>query len=187
MPGLIFLTRGAQTPRFRQPGQRRLRYQLQRICRAVFNTGRAVFAIQTQITFVRRGFDLILTCWRKDYLHCAEGTGNHAGFTADTFLLVDLNAVFDMTDCAIWATPGARRILAVVAGYRAALMLMFDHRNSGLKMPLVQYVLLIIVGHYASDLTGMASQALLAIGHNKTIHGVLLFWWQKPYSLYECY
>jgi hypothetical protein len=128
---------------------------------------------------VRCGFDLILTCWCKDYLHCAEGTGNHAGFTADTFLLVDLNAVFDMTDCAIWATPGARRILAVVAGYRAALMLMFDHRNSGLKMPLVQYVLLIIVGHYASDLTGMASQALLAIGHNKTIHGVLLFWWQN--------
>ena len=30
---------------------------------------------------------------------------------------------------------------------------------------------------------GMASQALLAIDHNKTIHGFLLFWLQKPYSL----
>ncbi|EFX47890.1 hypothetical protein LTSEBAI_3487 [Salmonella enterica subsp. enterica serovar Baildon str. R6-199] len=47
---------------------------------------------------------------------------------------------------------------------------------------------LIIVSHYAGDLAGMAAQTLLAIGHNKTIHGVLLFWLQKPYSLYEhCY
>ena len=62
-------------------------------------------------------------------------------------------------------------------------MLMFNDRNSGLKMPLAQDMLLAIVSHDAGDLTGMASQALLAIDHNKTIHGFLLFWLQKPYSL----
>jgi hypothetical protein len=44
-------------------------------------------------------------------------------------------------------------------------------------------MLFAIVSHDAGDLTGMASQALLAIDHNKTIHGFLLFWLQKPYSL----
>ena len=66
---------------------------------------------------------------------------------------------------------------------RAALLLMFNDGNSGLEMPLAQDMLLVVVSHDAGDLTGMASQALLAIDHNKTIHGFLLFWLQKPYSL----
>ncbi|VDZ77578.1 Uncharacterised protein [Salmonella bongori] len=61
----------------------------------------------------------------------------------------------------------------MMACYRAALMLMFDDGNSGLIALWCQYMPLIIVGHYAGDLAGVASQALLAIGHNKTIHGVL--------------
>ncbi len=62
-----------------------------------------------------------------------------------------------------------------MAGYRTALLLMLDDGNSGLEMPLTQDMLLAIVSHDAGDLTGMASQALLAINHNKTIHGFLLF------------
>lgn len=65
-------------------------------------------------------------------------------------------------------------------------MLMFNDRNSGLKMPLAQDMLLTIMGHDTGDFAGIASQALLAIDHNKTIHGFLLFWLQKPYSLYDC-
>ncbi|KWZ88645.1 hypothetical protein HMPREF3212_03712 [Citrobacter freundii] len=88
-----------------------------------------------------------------------------------------------MVNCPIWATSGAGCIFAVVTGHRAALLLMFNDGNSGLKMPLAQDMLFAIVSHDAGDLTGMASQALLAIDHNKTIHGFLLFWLQKPYSL----
>lgn len=63
----------------------------------------------------------------------------------------------------------------MVTGHRAALLLMFNDGNSGLKMPLAQDMLFAIVSHDAGDLTGMASRALLAIDHNKTIHGFLLF------------
>jgi hypothetical protein len=91
-----------------------------------------------------------------------------------------------MADCPVRAASGAGRIFTVMAGYRTALLLMLDDGNSGLEMPLTQDMLLAIVSHDAGDLTGMASQALLAINHNKTIHGFLLFWLQKPYSLYEC-
>lgn len=88
-----------------------------------------------------------------------------------------------MANCPVWATSGAGCIFAVVAGHRAALLLMLNDGNSGLKMPLAQDMLFAIVSHDSGDLTGMASQALLAIDHNKTIHGFLLFWLQKPYSL----
>jgi hypothetical protein len=91
-----------------------------------------------------------------------------------------------MADCPVWATSGAGRIFTVVAGHRTALLLMLDDGNSGLEMPRAQDMLLAIVSHDAGDLTGMATQALLAIDHNKTIHGFLLFWLQKPYSLYDC-
>jgi hypothetical protein len=88
-----------------------------------------------------------------------------------------------MADCPVRATSGAGRIFTVVAGHCATLLLMFNDGNSGLEMPLAQDMLLVVVSHDAGDLTGMASQALLAIDHNKTIHGFLLFWLQKPYSL----
>ncbi|ABX20340.1 hypothetical protein SARI_00403 [Salmonella enterica subsp. arizonae serovar 62:z4,z23:-] len=81
-----------------------------------------------------------------------------------------------MSDRAVRTATGAGRILAMMTCYRAALMLMFDDSNSGLIALWRQYMSLIIVSHYTGDLAGMAPQALLAIGHNKTIHGVLLFW-----------
>jgi len=91
-----------------------------------------------------------------------------------------------MTNGPIRATSGAGGIFTVVAGDCTALLLMLDDSNSGLKMPLAQDMLLAVVGHDTGDLTGVASQALLAIDHNKTIHGFLLFWLRKPYSLYDC-
>lgn len=125
---------------------------------------------------MRRGFDLVPGHGGQDNLHRAKRTGHHAGFTADTFLLVDLYAVVKMADSAIGATAGAGSIFTVAAGHRAALVLMFDDGYPRLVVTLAQDVLLIIVGHNASHFTGMASQALLAVGHNKTIHGDLLFW-----------
>jgi hypothetical protein len=91
-----------------------------------------------------------------------------------------------MADGAIRAASGTGRVLTVAAGHRAALVLMFDDGNARLKMPLAQDMLLIVMRHDTGDLTGVASQALLAVDHNKTIHGFLLFWLQKPYSLYDC-
>ena len=135
---------------------------------------------------MRSGFHLPFSDWSEYDLHRAERTSNDARFTANTLFRVHLNAVVIMADCPVRATSGAGRIFTVMAGYRTALLLMLDDGNSGLEMPLTQDMLLAIVSHDAGDLTGMASQALLAINHNKTIHGFLLFWLQKPYSLYEC-
>jgi len=39
--------------------------------------------------------------------------------------------------------------------------------------------------HYTGHFTGATPYTLLAVSHNKTIHGSLLFWFNKPYFLYE--
>lgn len=61
-------------------------------------------------------------------------------------------------------------------GHCTTLLLMFDNRNSGMKMVLAQDMLLIIVSHDTGDFTSMTTQTLLTVGHNKTIHNDLLFW-----------
>ena len=125
---------------------------------------------------MRRRFDLNFGDGRQDDLHGAKRAGHHAGFTADTLLLIDLHAIVDVAYRSIRTTAGAGRIFAMVAGHCTSLMLMPDNRDPGLVVTLAKDVLLFIVGQNASDLTGMASQALLAVGHNKTVHGDLLFW-----------
>jgi len=109
-------------------------------------------------------------------LHGAKRTGHHAGFTANALLLIDLNTVINMADRAIGAATGTGRIFAVMAGYRTTLLLMFNNRNSGVKMVLAQDMLFIIVSHDTGDFTSMTTQTLLTVGHNKTIHNDLLFW-----------
>jgi len=39
--------------------------------------------------------------------------------------------------------------------------------------------------HHTRHFAGTTSNTLLAIRHNKTIHGTLLFWFNKPYFLYD--
>jgi hypothetical protein len=39
--------------------------------------------------------------------------------------------------------------------------------------------------HHTRHFTGTAPNTLLAVSHNKTIHGNLLFWFNKPWFLYE--
>ncbi|OAF25444.1 hypothetical protein AXK30_25585 [Escherichia coli] len=63
----------------------------------------------------------------------------------------------------------------MVTGHCTTLLLMFDNRNSGMKMVLAQDMLLIIVSHDTGDFTSMTTQTLLTVGHNKTIHNDLLF------------
>lgn len=167
---------GTQPSRFSQTGQRVFGDQLQRIRRAIFHTGRTLFTSLTQIAFMRAGFELVWRDGRQYHLHGAEWAGDDAGFTADTLLRIDLHAVVNMRDCAVRTATGAGRIFAMVTCNRAALALMFDDSNSGLIALWRQDMSLIIVSHYAGDLAGMAAQTLLAIGHNKTIHGILLFW-----------
>lgn len=125
---------------------------------------------------MRRRFDLIFSDGRQDYLHRAKRTGHYAGFTADTLLLINLHAVVDVAYRPIRTTAGARSIFAMVAGHRTPLMLMLDDSDPGLVVTLAKDMLLFIVGQDTSHFTGMASQALLAVGHNKTVHGDLLFW-----------
>lgn len=125
---------------------------------------------------MRRRFNLVFRDRRQDYLHGAKRTGHDAGFTADTPLLIDLHAVVDVAYRPVRTTAGARGIFAMVAGHRTSLMLMLNDSDPRLVVTLAKDVLLFIVGQNASHFTGMASQALLAVGHNKTVHGDLLFW-----------
>lgn len=56
MPRLMFLTCGAQAAGFRHAGECGVSDQLQRVRRAIFDTGRTVFAPCTKVAFMRRGF-----------------------------------------------------------------------------------------------------------------------------------
>ena len=176
MPRLLFLTCGAQAAGFRHAGECGVSDQLQRVRRAVFDTGRTIFAPCTKVAFMRRGFYFSYRNGCQNDLHRTKWTGHHAGFTANTLLLIDLNAVINVADCAIRAATGAGRIFTMVTGHCTTLLLMFDNRNSGMKMVLAQDMLLIIVSHDTGDFTSMTTQTLLTVGHNKTIHNDLLFW-----------
>jgi hypothetical protein len=48
-----------------------------------------------------------------------------------------------------------------------------------MKMALTQNMLLIVVRHHTRDLTGTTPYALLAVGHNKTIHNDTCFWFNN--------
>ncbi|RDT52030.1 hypothetical protein DXF93_23595 [Escherichia coli] len=39
--------------------------------------------------------------------------------------------------------------------------------------------------HYTRHFAGTTPYTLLAVSHNKTIHSDLLFWFNKPYFLYD--
>src|SRR5690606_27208338 len=97
-------------------------HQTERVSRAVFHTGRPILSPMTKIAFVRRGFNPILRDGCQDNLHGAERTGHHTGFTADTFLLIDLYTVVDVAYCPVRTASGTGGIFAVAAGHRAALM-----------------------------------------------------------------
>ncbi len=155
-----FLTRGAQAAGFRHAGECDVSDQLQRVRRAILNTGRTVFAPRTKVAFMRRGFYFSCRDGCQDDLHRTKRTGHHAGFTANTLLLIDLNAVINVADCAIRAATGAGRIFTMVTGHCTTLLLMFDNRNSGMKMVLAQDMLLIIVSHDTGDFTSMTTQTL---------------------------
>jgi hypothetical protein len=102
-------TRRALTPLFRQIHQRAVRCQHQRFGRTVLYAGGPLFATAAQIAFMRRRFDSALLYRRQDDLHHAKRAGNHTGFTADAFLLINLDAVVKLADGAIGTTAGARR------------------------------------------------------------------------------
>ena len=114
MPRLMFLTCCAQAAGFRYAGECGISDQLQRVCRAILDTGRTVFAPCTKVAFMRRGFNFASRNGCQDDLHRTKWTGHHAGFTANTLLLIDLNAVINVADCAIRAATGAGRIFTMV-------------------------------------------------------------------------
>ncbi|STJ79402.1 Uncharacterised protein [Escherichia coli] len=150
MPRLMFLTRGAQAAGFRHAGECDVSDQLQRVRRAILNTGRTVFAPRTKVAFIAVAL-LFLPRRVSGRFASYQKTGHHAGFTANTLLLIDLNAVINVADCAIRAATGAGRIFTMVTGHCTTLLLMFDNRNSGMKMVLAQDMLLIIVSHDTGD------------------------------------
>jgi hypothetical protein len=82
---------------------------------------------------MRRRFDSALLYRRQDDLHHAKRAGNHAGFTADAFLLINLDAVVKLADGAIGTTAGAGRAFTMVAGYGVTFLLVFDNRNARQK------------------------------------------------------
>ncbi|MDK6378214.1 hypothetical protein QP133_11250, partial [Lactobacillus crispatus] len=62
---------------------------------------------------MRRGFYFSYRNGCQNDLHRTKWTGHHAGFTANTLLLIDLNAVINVADCAIRAATGAGRIFTM--------------------------------------------------------------------------
>lgn len=112
---------------------------------------------------MRRRFDPLLLYRRQDDLHHAKRAGNHTGFTADAFLLINLDAVVKLADGAIGTTAGARRPFTMVAGYGVTFLLVFDNRNARQKTLRGQNMLLIVVRHDAGNFTSLASDALMTI------------------------
>jgi len=129
---------------------------------------------------VRRDVDLALPYRGDQNLHGAEGACDDAGFTADTLLLIDLHAVANPTDGAVGTATGAGGGFAVVTGHRPTLPLMLDDGNARMKLRAAQNMLVIVMRHHAGDFTSTTSYTLLAIRHNKTIHGNLLLCSDKP-------
>ncbi|AMO47822.1 Hypothetical protein AKI40_1407 [Enterobacter sp. FY-07] len=148
-------------------------------------TGRPLCPIAAQIAFMGGGFHPPLANGRYQDLQGAERARDNAGLTADALLLVDLHGIIDTTDRTVRATAGTGCSFTVAAGHRAALLLMFNYRNARMKMRRTDDMLLFIVSHYARHFAGTTSYTLLAIRHNKAIHGTLLFWFNKPCFLYE--
>lgn len=162
MPRLMFLTRGAQAADFAMPES----------ATSVTSCSASAGQFSTQAgPFSRPAQGRIYAPWLyfscrdgcQDDLHRTKRTGHHAGFTANTLLLIDLNAVINVADCAIRAATGAGRIFTMVTGHCTTLLLMFDNRNSGMKMVLAQDMLLIIVSHDTGDFTSMTTQTLLTV------------------------
>ena len=122
---------------------------------------------------------------RDQHLHRAERAGDNAGFAADAFLLINLYRIIDASDGTVRATARAGSRFTVVAGHRAVLLGVFDDGNTWVERIRGKRMLLFVVRHNAGHFAGMTSNTVLAIRHNKTVHGTLLDWLDKPYLLYD--
>ena len=184
MPGLRFQAGRALAARFCQSIKDSRRREGENVCRAIYDTGRAVWPRQTEIAFIRRGLHAAAVERGDDNLHRAKRAGHRAGLTADAFLLIHLYAVIAFADGAVRAALRAGRIFTVMAGNGATLLAGSQDRNAGMKMALAQDVLLIVVRHHAGHFAGATPNALLAVSHNKTIHNHTCFWFNNL-SLYK--
>jgi hypothetical protein len=109
-------------------------HQLQRICRAIFNTRRTGWAFMTQVAFMGSGFHTSVGGWRQNDLHRAERACDHAGFAADTLRLIDQNSVISVAYRTVWTAAGTGSIFTMVTGCRAALGIHFHDSNTGHKL-----------------------------------------------------
>jgi hypothetical protein len=124
-------------------------------------------------------------CTRDQHLHRSERAGDNAGFAADASLLINLHRIIDVGDGTVRAAARAGGGFAVVTGHRAVVPGMFDNGNTWIKHIRGKGMLLVVMRHYAGHFAGMTSNTVLAIRHNKTVHGTLLDWLDKPYLLYD--
>lgn len=175
MPGLCFEPCGALATRFRQVIQYPWRGERQDIRRAIFDAGRALRALHTEVALVGRGFHATVVQRRNDDFHRAKRAGHHAGFATNAFLLIHLYAVIVFADSAVRAALRTGRILTMVAGDGAFSGARLEYRNAGMKMALAQDMLLVVVRHDTGDFASTTSDTLLAVGHNKTIHNYTCF------------
>ncbi len=126
LPRLHLLACRAQSPLLRQRGQRFIVGEGQCLRGTVFHTGRSRLAALAQIAFQRAGLYQARSLRRHHHLHHPERAGHHAGFTANAFLLTDLNAVAGLGNGVVGATADAgassqwRQVIAL--RWPAALM-----------------------------------------------------------------
>ena len=177
LPRLRLLAGRPQTPLPGQRGQCLIVGEGQRLRRTVFHTGRSRLAARAQIAFLRAGFHLACGFRRDHDLHHPERAGHHAGFTANAFLLTDLNAVASLGDGAVGAAAEAGGVFAVAAGDGVTLPFCFNHGDTGQKALRGQRMLLLVMRHYAGHFAGLATDTFSAIAQYKVVHGFLLSYW----------
>ena len=126
LPRLHLLACRAQSPLLRQRGQRLIVGEGQCLRGTVFHTGRSRLAALAQIAFLRAGLYQARSLRRHHHLHHPERAGHHAGFTANAFLLTDLNAVAGLGNGVVGATADAGGVFTVAAGDSVTLARRFD-------------------------------------------------------------
>ncbi len=152
MPRLLFLTCGAQAADFAMP-ESAASVTSCSASAGQFSTHRQDrFRALQKVAFMRRGFTFLPQRVSERFASYQMDRPPRRIYSQYT-LLIDLNAVINVADCAIRAATGAGRIFTMVTGHCTTLLLMFDNRNSGMKMVLAQDMLLVIVSHDTGDFT----------------------------------
>lgn len=143
-------------------------HQAQRLRWAGGHAGRlpaGVFA--AQIAFLRQLRRVFIG---GDHFDSPERTADDAVLTANTFFLLQLNTVVSEIERLRWAGRHAGCVVTVVASGGTALFTVENNVNAGHEIAALQRPVILIMGGYAGNLTGMTTNTAGGISDNKSVH-----------------